>query len=231
YRPLEGHEFTRLLSLHPSPDRDAPLRCHIVHVNAQEVHQYPYKAISYAWGPPIFTASLFCFPARRELPITPTLESALRGFRLPSDIRTLWADAVCINQQDLDEKSVQVRRMSEIYSNAKYVRIWLGDTADDSDEAFRVIRLCEPGLIWLSEKCTKENPRDIKFADLGIDEHPFEGKHPNEITQAVKRHITKRGESALRRLFSRPWFGRRWVIQEAGLAQKGEIHCGSASLS
>ncbi|KAK0644413.1 heterokaryon incompatibility protein-domain-containing protein, partial [Cercophora newfieldiana] len=133
YRPLEKHEFTRILLLHPSADRDSPLRCDLIH--CQAAADFACEAISYAWGPPDLTASLFCGPEGDEIRITPSLESALRAFRLPSETRRLWADAVCINQQDLDEKILQVRRMSFIYRQAEHVRVWLGDEADDSDEA------------------------------------------------------------------------------------------------
>lgn len=38
----------------------------------------------------------------------------------------IWADAVCINQQDLDERSSQVGVMGDIYKAAKDCQIWLG---------------------------------------------------------------------------------------------------------
>ena len=38
----------------------------------------------------------------------------------------MWADAVCINQNDLDERSSQVSIMSKIYKDAKKCQIWLG---------------------------------------------------------------------------------------------------------
>lgn len=38
----------------------------------------------------------------------------------------IWADAVCINQNDVDERSSQVGIMSDIYSSAKGCQIWLG---------------------------------------------------------------------------------------------------------
>ncbi|KAI4926776.1 hypothetical protein J4E85_007071 [Alternaria conjuncta] len=38
-----------------------------------------------------------------------------------------WIDALCINQSDDVEKSLQVQRMGDIYKNAKEVLVWLGD--------------------------------------------------------------------------------------------------------
>jgi hypothetical protein len=38
----------------------------------------------------------------------------------------IWADAVCINQDDIAEKNQQVRMMDRIYQNATVVSVWLG---------------------------------------------------------------------------------------------------------
>jgi hypothetical protein len=46
----------------------------------------------------------------------------------------LWIDALCINQQDLAERSHQVRQMKDIYSQSSALFIWLEDpTMSDSD--------------------------------------------------------------------------------------------------
>jgi len=51
----------------------------------------------------------------------------------------LWIDAICTNQKDNDEKSEHVQMMDAIFNGANTVRIWLGDTAEDSDEAIDFI--------------------------------------------------------------------------------------------
>ena len=40
--------------------------------------------------------------------------------------RTIWIDALCINQQDMDERNAQVELMGEIYKNATTVLVWVG---------------------------------------------------------------------------------------------------------
>lgn len=52
---------------------------------------------------------------------------------------TLWIDQLCINQSDSDEKAVQVGLMSQIYSRAERVLVWLGPEADGSDEVMDVL--------------------------------------------------------------------------------------------
>jgi hypothetical protein len=38
----------------------------------------------------------------------------------------LWIDAICINQEDEEEKAIQIRMMSAIYAEASMVIVWLG---------------------------------------------------------------------------------------------------------
>jgi hypothetical protein len=45
----------------------------------------------------------------------------------------LWADAICINQEDLQEKCEQVQQMKLIYQRAQLVVVWLGPAAGRSD--------------------------------------------------------------------------------------------------
>ncbi|KAK4169651.1 heterokaryon incompatibility [Cladorrhinum sp. PSN259] len=67
--------------------------------------------------------------------ITANLFSALQHLRHVSENRVLWADAVCINQEDVDKKTVQVALMGTIYSTCTRVLIWLGEAAQESGRA------------------------------------------------------------------------------------------------
>jgi hypothetical protein len=50
----------------------------------------------------------------------------LRAFRSRYQSQIIWLDAVCINQDDIQERSHQVQSMRQIYSGAKCVYSWLG---------------------------------------------------------------------------------------------------------
>jgi hypothetical protein len=76
------------------------------------------------------------FPASNELP-TITLNNrpfpvhhnlylAILHLRSPTHPLALWADAVCINQADREERNTQVAMMSFIYTRALKVVAWLG---------------------------------------------------------------------------------------------------------
>ena len=86
---------------------------------------------------------------RGRMKITKSLSEALRAFRKPDAIVPLWADAICINQKDNDEKTCQVPLMRKIYGHAGNVKIWLGEESqeEDSKMAFQLIgKLCNVSL-------------------------------------------------------------------------------------
>jgi hypothetical protein len=59
--------------------------------------------------------------------VTKNLYLALLRLRHPETERTLWVDALCINQVDLDEKRHQIALMADIYTKASTVIMWLGE--------------------------------------------------------------------------------------------------------
>ena len=54
------------------------------------------------------------------------LAIALRHIRSRTESRLLFADAICINQEDINECGQQVRLMADISHEAKRVVVWLG---------------------------------------------------------------------------------------------------------
>ena len=136
YTPLKHNRDIRLLCLLPGSD-EAPLSCSLRIVSLSELPVY--EAISYTWGEPIFSAFIECFP-RGQLPITENLSAALFHLRLANRIRVLWVDAICINQQDLLERSHQVTLMRDTFEGAENVIVWLGEDTGDANEAFKILR-------------------------------------------------------------------------------------------
>lgn len=59
------------------------------------------------------------------------LNSHLQAFNQTS--RLIWADQICINQCDGDERATQVQQMGKIYAGAGMVYVWLGLASHDSD--------------------------------------------------------------------------------------------------
>ena len=86
--------------------------------------------MSYAWGnEPSSEEVTIVSPGRTEtlrstsriFQIRPNLHHALKHLRQTDTARTLWIDALCINQEDMEERNVQVKRMASIYKLASRV--------------------------------------------------------------------------------------------------------------
>ncbi|UPK96801.1 hypothetical protein LCI18_007736 [Fusarium solani-melongenae] len=97
-----------------------------------------YTALSYVWGedPPTKAISVNgkCVTIRKNL------DSAIRYIRDENEPLRLWVDAICINQQDLSERTSQVEMMSEIYQQAQSLTVFLGEGNEDLSELFTFIQ-------------------------------------------------------------------------------------------
>ena len=135
YQPLQGEKSFRLLALKAGRDQDG-IQCVLVTV---EIAQCPtYEAISYVWGDSADRLSILC--DQKEIHITRNLHDVLHRLRSADSIRYLWADAICINQEDAVELGLQVSIMESIYGNAKQVLVWLGqDSQEEAQQALGLI--------------------------------------------------------------------------------------------
>lgn len=59
-----------------------------------------------------------------------------------------WADSVCINQADIQERGQQVRLMKTIYRCAEIVAAWLGEAANDSEVAMEMAKEWKTGSMY-----------------------------------------------------------------------------------
>jgi hypothetical protein len=116
------------------------MRGELIEYNLQASRRAPhaYEALSYVWGQSDEHESIQI--GEDHLEVTPNLHAALLRLRDPGLTRVNWIDAICINQADNEEKSHQIQRMAQIYGVASRVLVWLGEAADDSDQAIEIIR-------------------------------------------------------------------------------------------
>lgn len=132
YQPIDSSkEEIRIIHLLPG-DFDDTISIELVPVSLSSNPPPQYDALSYVWG--LEQCETPAFVNGKPITITSNLDTALRYFRDRSDEKTLWVDAVCINQKDNVEKGPQVQMMGQIYSQAAQVLVWLGPAADGSDE-------------------------------------------------------------------------------------------------
>jgi hypothetical protein len=147
YLPITDHDGIRLIVLQPSADKAATVQCEILHVTLRQAQDEicdHYTALSYVWGDPNDTTSILVeeYPLR----VTKSLERALRHLRDEKRYLNVWADGVCINQNDEDEKSKQVQQMGRVYETAHHTVIFLGECEPATEVAlFRCLSHYEKG--------------------------------------------------------------------------------------
>ena len=126
----------RLLRLSPYGNESAEIQCELVEYSLQDPADL-YEALSYTWGGLHKPRSISI--NKQNFAVTENLHAALLRLRHRSFERILWIDAICINQDNLEEQGQQVQLMAKIYSKATRVLVWLGETADNSDTALEKI--------------------------------------------------------------------------------------------
>lgn len=149
YEPLDSTVDTiRLILLHPPrEDEDrAVVRCQLIH--SEFLSRPKYYALSYTWGNPNVLKRIFVNDM--EISVRENLYWALYYLRTTED-RVIWADAICINQSDLEERRYQVGLMAFIYSRAYSVLVWLGRPLDPKIEEIVTWApsLSRDGWLWL----------------------------------------------------------------------------------
>ncbi|KAF2749513.1 HET-domain-containing protein [Sporormia fimetaria CBS 119925] len=197
YEPLPKERGAiRLLNLMPSGAPDSEVHCELITPKFGQKELQKYEALSWCWGTGGWNAAINIRSRGRHYAkkVSPNLLAALKALRFADRDRYLWVDAICINQDNLEEKNHQVEMMSEIYGNAEQVCVWLGQENKSSRRAIRFI---------------KEDVLKLQDFDTLCDS---ESKSKNW--------------RALLELMQRPWFSRRWVVQEIALARRAFIHCG-----
>lgn len=113
----------------------------------------------------------------------------------------IWADALCIDQQNRDEKNQQLRLITDIYKKAQSVAIWLGPERDNST-------LTTEFMKQVVEKA--DNPEQVRSIFASPDR--------------------RQGFEAVISLLGRDYWDRLWVVQEVFNADSIMVYCGSTKL-
>ncbi|KAI1819635.1 heterokaryon incompatibility protein-domain-containing protein [Xylaria intraflava] len=215
YTAIVAPKTIRLLRLHPGAPTD-PVSISLETVALDSTPDF--EAISYCWGQALQTQRVTCNGA--ALFITNSLLTGLVHFRYADRPRMLWADAICINQADATEKGGQVLLMPHIYSQATSTLVWLG-VADDPDFGLvppNVGASISQALEWLPELDPDVNVTEAVFQTLYSDSV--------RLHDEGKPNLLDHDWAPLAALMTRPWFRRKWVIQEVALAKQVVLYTG-----
>ena len=184
----------------------------------------PYSALSYCWGDINDTVSIHF--GGQDFKITRNLEAALRQLRREHEVVVVWADAICINQSDEAERSIQVGLMNQIYSMAEEVIVWLGVECDHSNLAMNLVKFFGQFLHDAGAESL------YSYMSDGTVQDSIEEGETEVWTRAEQQGlIILEAWDAVARLLERPWWTRLWIVQEVALARKTRVACGDLEVS
>ena len=185
--------------------------------------------------------------------VTTNLLAALRRLRFSTLRRYLWIDAICINQEDTEEKTQQVAMMGQIYKFGHKALIWLGEAGPGTTKAMAKLQ----DLAQEQEKIEakkekffrdyycKESKRNqgggqsyfrlsAYLVPSSLDaslkvQFEWEAKL-EELLKAQSRFMEDvNGDfwQGIYDIFSRTYFQRLWIIQEVVLSRTADVLCGA----
>ncbi|KAK4221115.1 heterokaryon incompatibility protein-domain-containing protein [Podospora fimiseda] len=219
YRTLAPGQI-RVFELEPG-DPSAPIVGGLV---PQSIDGEPYEAVSYVWGNQRDRRELVVSGSR--LSVTVNLHGALTAFRHPKSTgekRRLWADALCINQEDLPERTSQLELMGRIFAQAHRVLSWLGwDEGEEGQRhtlaAIRFIRdfMEDPDAGILEARILLHHDPNV----LGTVDPTLP---PLSDEDQLRFEDQARKWKSVKVFFGIEYFHRTWIVQELGLARKAII--------
>jgi hypothetical protein len=126
----------------------------------------------------------------------------------------IWADQLCINQQDIPERNAQVSIMGTIYRNAQVTTIWLGSDIDNTsayNADWAMEQLSQPSIA--DYEITRES---LFLGDSDI-EMPTSWEHsPFHVLAILKKA---------------DYWRRMWILQEIILSQNINIRFGTSEIA
>lgn len=180
HNPFKDDTSIRLLILRPAWNPQTDINIDLIEVSFSDLPEY--EALSYVWGADSPNSPVIC--NGQELRVTQNCYSALRRLRLKRKRRMLWIDAICIDQTSDLERGHQVKLMGDVYSKAKSVAIWMGETDDllclaisflndySTLKTWKLPRLVERSLLYLRYmitvcKCFSSTLKKCKLNIIG----------------------------------------------------------------
>ena len=187
YKPLPSSTHIRLLRRQPR-DQAATASMLRLYLETYDLPSSPnFTALSYTWGPCVDNGDPSSDNNSDEFQVECkgqpcTVTENLYHFLDSCGQDYLWIDPLCINQEDLNERAIQVSLMGRIYISASIVIMWLGKDTSDLDK-----------FVFLHERFLQEiDKRDIDFFTQSLWDLPFLQEMGIESTEQWREywHIT-----------------------------------------
>jgi Heterokaryon incompatibility protein (HET) len=218
YKPLVGGPgLIRLLTILPRDDDDE-IKCELSPCRLDE--SLVYNALSYVWGNTKVCKRILLDGC--SFPVTTNLYAGLYRLRDRVQPRVFWIDAICIDQENDEERSEQVRQMRRVYECAETVVIWLGNVKELSEELGRIKTLLET--------LVEDAEQTRYFDDMEKDSDTAFGIRQRfwyKFSEVVDR---RKILPCLRFLYNNCYWSRVWTLQEFVLGRRILVRYGNSSM-
>lgn len=223
-----------------------------------------FNALSYVWGTPDLSDgsiqhTIMCNDC--AVPITRNCHLALSALQRVHGNISIWVDSICINQNDRQEKEVQIPLMEEIYTWARTVYIWMGPGSDATDRAIARLKFSQsrgaptfPGTPWYNGRLEMTIHQEkvslycrlpfryihFAFATILIFlEYTIFGSCLTGLLAKVRKNRTLSPQVGLHgaspddidELLDIDWLSRSWTFQEFVLASNPVFICGQRRIA
>ncbi|KAI0547938.1 heterokaryon incompatibility protein-domain-containing protein [Xylaria curta] len=205
YCPLDTTRYETRILLITATD---PIKLNFEYASMTDDDLEPFQAISWCWGAANsntrtqITVDGYC------LSILASAYEVILELCVPQKKKRVWIDAICINQDDIDERSQQVAMMEAIYRKASMTLVWLGRDDGTTKDAMNMIEKID------------------RWRHVGHPENPDPGDDLRSAQKGEDAFPVDIDWGAIASLFSAAWFTRFWIIQEVALSKHTHVFRG-----
>ncbi|KAI5361063.1 Putative heterokaryon incompatibility [Septoria linicola] len=234
YQPLDASkgEIRLLTILRKQPSSEQP-HCRLKTVSVDESPPPEFYSVSYCWGDPEPRSEITV--DGQAIVVPHQTEQTLCHISECVGAVPVWIDAVCINQASLQERQEQIPLMKKIYSNAREGLVFLGPQDD-------ALQATVQHLFHMQEQMDKDvtpigvvAEADSALAKGGcveLDTNPTMFHHITSASPQFWPQSISCGfdDGLVQAFYSKAWFSRVWVVQEAILAPKSRCIYGACEI-
>ncbi|KAF2629576.1 HET-domain-containing protein [Macroventuria anomochaeta] len=219
------------------------------------VHRHPfqrYTALSYVWGS-VEDPAHITLEGHARFQVTGNLFNALKCLRRPDAALALWVDAICINQNDPEEKRVQIGLMRRVYKQARRVIAYVPQEPEDIEtfnelvgKILQAYAQCRKAIDSGAGRGQQEDTDGLEVGqEAKLEQHgqQEDGASVSDASGLKVKMLPLKPTGtciedydmppeddpawfAWRRFFASPYFRRIWILQEFTLAKNLYLHNG-----
>jgi hypothetical protein len=183
----------------------------------------PYRCVSYTWGKHVFEDIII---DKQRCRVRRNCYYALWQIREQHFPGPIWIDSLCIDQENLSEKAVQIQLMATIYTHASLLFACVGAHADLTEVLIETVQQKKSAEFAALYSPLSENEQEMEagmeLSEMQLWDVWLEGLDEQSLNSL---------RTALKNFVSRPYWSRVWVVQEIALSEgKILILCGTDAI-